>query len=80
MTLHEHKRILAFLDLVLNGEHSPLDIEADAVIRAYFKRHPDTAYRLTMMAMSLLQTAEPDMQDKPKRRGWLPALLRGWQF
>ncbi len=76
MTLQEHKTILAFLDHVLGGAQEPLDVEADAIIRAYFKRNPDAAYRMTKLAMSLAQT--PLLTEEPKRRRWLPALkLRG---
>ncbi|MDE2238846.1 MAG: hypothetical protein KGJ73_02820 [Rhodospirillales bacterium] len=80
MTRQEHKNILAFLNDVLKGTHAPLDLEADAIIRAYLKRNPDAAYRLTMLAMELSHTAQMPAQSKPTRRGWLPMLLRGWQL
>jgi hypothetical protein len=78
VTLQEHKTILAFLDNVLGGSHEPLDLEADAIIRAYFKRNPDAAYRITRLAMSLARVTileEPRVETRvPKRRRWLPAL------
>jgi hypothetical protein len=79
VTRQEHKNILAFLDQMLNAPQGPLDIEADAIIRAYFKRNPDAAYRLTMMAMNVVRPAEMEVHSEPKRRGLLPLLLRGWQ-
>lgn len=79
MTQQEHKNILAFLDRVLSGPHAPLDIEADAIIRAYFKRNPDAAYRVTMMAMNLAEPVAAEVHSKPRLRFRLPAVLRGWQ-
>ncbi len=53
-------------------------MEADAIIRAYFKRNPDAAYRITKLAMSLAQTPVLEEPRMPRRRRWLPALkLRG---
>lgn len=74
MTLQEHKTILAFLDHVLGSPQEPLDVEADAIIRAYFKRHPDAAYRITKFAMSLAQAPLAEEPRAPKRRRWLPVL------
>ncbi len=74
MTLQEHKTILAFLDHALGGPQEPLDVEADAIIRAYFKRNPDAAYRVTKLAMSLLQLPLLEEPRAPKRRRWLHVL------
>jgi len=74
VTLQEHQTILAFLDHALGGPQEPLDIEADAIIRAYFKRNPDAAYRVTKLAMALLQVPLLETPSTPKRRRWLPAL------
>ncbi|MDE1905585.1 MAG: hypothetical protein KGH75_03940 [Rhodospirillales bacterium] len=79
MTRQEHKNILTFLDTVLKGAHRPLDIEADAIIRAYLKRNPDAAYRLTMMAMELAGPRDLEAHATQKRRGWLPMLMRSRQ-
>ncbi|MGE4481381.1 hypothetical protein [Acidocella sp.] len=76
MTLQEHKTILAFLEHVAGSAQEPLDVEADAIIRAYFKRNPDAAYRMTKFAMALampVQAGKADEQE-PKRRRWLPVL------
>lgn len=64
MELSEHKNILAFLDTMLReaaGEE--LDLEADAIIRAYFKRHPEAAYRITKRAMQ--EAGCPDRAPTP---------------
>lgn len=75
VTLQEHKAILAFLDRVASTPQDPLDIEADAIIRAYFKRYPDTAYRLTKLAMAALGASSIEAEaDLPRRRGWLARL------
>ena len=75
MTLQEHKTILAFLDHALGGPQEPLDVEADAIIRAYFKRNPDAAYRVTKLAMALAQPPlVEDEPNAPKRRRWFPML------
>ncbi len=60
---------------MLGGPQEPLDVEADAIIRAYFKRNPDAAYRVTKMAMTLAQTPLVEKErGAPKRRRWLPML------
>lgn len=71
VTRQEHKSILEFLEETLNRSVEPLDVEADAIIRAYFKRHPDAAYHITKLAMNL---SAPLPVDEPKRRGWFSAL------
>ncbi len=55
-----------------------MDIEADAIIRALFKRNPDTAYRVTMLAMSLaaaMAVAPPAEPPRPRHWNWLLAWL-----
>ncbi|MDE2318366.1 MAG: hypothetical protein KGK02_01550 [Rhodospirillales bacterium] len=79
VTRQEHQNILTFLETVLKSAHRPIDLEADAIIRAYLKRNPDAAYRLTMMAMELVGSRDIGTHTKPKRRGWLPVLLRSGQ-
>jgi hypothetical protein len=53
-----------------------MDVEADAIIRALFVRNPDAAYRVTMLAMSLLANSEPQRpQNLPRHRGWFSTLF-----
>ena len=72
--LQEHKAILAFLDHMLReSADEPLDLEADAIIRAYFKRNPETAYRITKLAMSMMQVSVAEITvTTSRRRRWLP--------
>jgi hypothetical protein len=76
VTRDEHKAILAFIEYAMTGDQSPMDLEADAIIRAVFKRNPDAAYRVTMLAMS---SAAPEVAqqpaDQPRHKGWLAALF-----
>jgi hypothetical protein len=71
--------ILAFLGRLMGGAQESVDVEADAIIRAFFKRNPDAAYHVTKLAMAL--TAQPAplaMQPSsppPKPRNWFAALL-----
>jgi hypothetical protein len=71
MTHDEHRAILAFIEHNVGGVQPPMDVEADAIIRALFVRNPDAAYRITMLAISL---APPVEREKP-HRGWLFGLL-----
>lgn len=58
-----------------------MDVEADAIIRALFKRNPDAAYRVTMLAMSLAgaqaqgEHAPVEYDPAPRGRGWLAGLF-----
>ncbi len=53
-----------------------MDVEADAIIRALFVRNPDAAYRVTMLAMSLLASAETQRApDLPRHKGWFSTLF-----
>lgn len=74
MDLQEHKTILAFLDHMLHtAADEPLDLEADAIIRAYFKRNPEAAYRITRLAMGMMHVAVTSSPDTAsRRRRWLP--------
>jgi hypothetical protein len=76
VTRDEHKAILAFIELAIGGDQSPMDVEADAIIRAIFKRNPDAAYRMTMLAMA---AAEAEVGQKPseepRHKSWLSTLL-----
>lgn len=61
----------------MKGAQSPMDIEADAIIRALFVRNPDAAYRITMLAM-LQQSELMALRARPPlqaRRGWLSGLF-----
>lgn len=71
--LQEHKSILAFLDhLLRKAAEEPLDLEADAIIRAYFKRNPEAAYRITRFAMDLTPLCVAQAPDMlVKRWRWL---------
>jgi hypothetical protein len=55
----------------------PMDIEADAIIRAMFVRKPDAAYRMTMLAMSLSETAAAPvpLTEVVRQKGWLAGLF-----
>lgn len=74
MDLQEHKTILAFLDHMLStSADEPLDLEADAIIRAYFKRNPEAAYRITRLAMATIHVDVANPPDAAsRRRRWLP--------
>lgn len=72
MTREEHQAIIAFVDRTLGGAQPPMDVEADAIIRALFVRNPDAAYRMTMLAMSLTAAAErPGPARRSRPGGWL---------
>jgi len=54
----------------------PMDIEADAIVRALFKRNPDAAYRMTALAMSLsAQVAAVTPAASPRPKSWLAGLF-----
>lgn len=62
MNRDEQKLILALVDRAVNGTPAaptgPMDIEADAIIRALFVRNPEAAYRVTMLAIAQAQELE----------------------
>ncbi len=55
MNRDEQRQILEFIDRTVTNHASsplpPLDVEADAIIRAQFVRRAEAAYRMTMLAM-----------------------------
>ena len=76
MTREEHKAIIDFIERTVNGAQPPMDVEADAIIRALFKRNPDAAYRMTTLAMSLSgPPASTQPAETPRHRGWLGGLF-----
>jgi len=77
VTHEEHMSILAFLGRLMGGGQEAIDVEADAIIRAFFKRNPDAAYRITKLAMALaVQPEQRTVQPQPpKSRNWFAALL-----
>ncbi|HQT46883.1 MAG TPA: hypothetical protein PLY97_06630 [Acidocella sp.] len=80
MTYEEHTAIRDFIQDIVNNVDVPMDVEADAIIRALFKCNPDAAYRVTMLAMSLLARpaangAQAETLARAQGRG-LRALLR----
>ncbi len=82
MTREQHQAILAFIEQTVSGDLPPMDVEADAIIRALFVRNPDAAYRMTMLAMSLSGRpadeklhAPPPEDSKEPRKGWLSGIF-----
>jgi hypothetical protein len=75
MTREEHMEILAFFDRVMSSADATIDVEADAIIRALFKRNPDAAYHVTKLAMTLAARPAPAPQPARKPRQWFAALL-----
>ncbi len=70
--------ILAFLGRLMGSTQESVDVEADAIIRAFFKRNPDAAYHVTKLAMALSAQTEQlpvVQQSPPKPRNWFTALL-----
>ncbi len=73
VTRDEQKSITEFVERAVRGAQPPMDVEADAIIRALFVRNPDAAYRVTMLAM-LQQDELAALRARPPiqaRRGWL---------
>lgn len=81
VTREEHQAILSFIGETVGGNLSPIDVEADAIIRAYFKRNPDAAYRMTKLAMALAAQARQDQTcptataRQKRHRHWLTTLF-----
>ncbi len=84
MTRDEQKAITEFVDRAVSGIQPPMDIEADAIIRALFARNPDAAYRITKLAMALSNTqlspADPaaasgGLKAATQQKGWLGGLF-----
>lgn len=80
VTRDEHLAILEFIDRAVGGTPAPVDVEADAIIRAMFKRNPEAAYRMTKLAMTLaeqvaaLSAAQAAQEVRAPLRNW----LGGW--
>ena len=74
VTHEEHMSILSFLGRAMSGEQEAVDVEADAIIRAFFKRNPDAAYHVTKLAMALAKQPQP-RSALSKSRNWLASLL-----
>lgn len=83
MTRDEQKSITGFIERAIKLDlEAPLDVEADAIIRALFKRNPEAAYRITMLAMAQDAEltdikAELAAQRNSFRGNWLMRLLNG---
>jgi hypothetical protein len=84
VTREEHKSIIHFIEAAVSGDNSvpqsPLDVEADAIIRALFVRNRDAAYRITMLAMAQAEEleqlkSEPSDTKTSSRAGLLAWLL-----
>ncbi|WP_299959998.1 hypothetical protein [Acidocella sp.] len=76
VTREEHTAIIEFIGRAVGGEQPPMDVEADAIIRALFKRNPDAAYRVTMMAMALAaHSAGVKPVERPRSRRWFTILF-----
>jgi len=58
--------IKAFIERAVAGGQPDVDVEADAIIRALFKRNPEAAYRVTRLAMSLAAAGTP-AKKQPRR-------------
>jgi hypothetical protein len=67
--------ILSFIDRATGGEQAPVDVEAETIIRAYFKRNPEAAYRVTKLAMALAAKLETAPPQQPQPKNWLLALI-----
>lgn len=85
MTREEQKSITGFIDLVakppVSAQKPPIDVEADAIIRALFVRNPEAAYRMTILAMAQAEELakvknELDEERKSFRGTWLSRLLK----
>lgn len=78
VTREEHTAIIEFIGRAVGGEQPPMDVEADAIIRALFKRNPDAAYRVTMMAMEMALAAHSagvKPVERPRSRRWFATLF-----
>jgi uncharacterized FAD-dependent dehydrogenase len=78
VTRDEQKSIIEFIERAVGGAQSPMDVEADAIIRALFVRNPDAAYRMTMLAMAQqreLAAREAVTAPARTRRRWLAGLI-----
>lgn len=85
MTRDEHRNIIAFINAAVQPGDAqavaPLDVEADAIIRALFVRNPDAAYRVTMLAMAQREElaalrAELVVANSETGKSWFSRLLQ----
>jgi len=85
MSRDEQKEILELVDRAVNGTAAlpalPMDVEADAIIRALFVRNPEAAYRVTMLAVAQAREIEAlhvalAMPDQAVARGFLARLFK----
>ncbi|MDR3521393.1 MAG: hypothetical protein P4L54_07240 [Acidocella sp.] len=83
MNRDEHKQIIEFIEHATAGsvvDGGPVDIEADAIIRALFVRNPDAAYRVTMLAMNQARElgrmrTQPESMAAPARKGLIARMF-----
>ena len=80
VTREEQKLITQFVSRAVNGADGvtppPMDIEADAIIRALFVRTPEAAYRVTMLAMGLERELEVQRREAAARKPWLSRFFK----
>ncbi len=82
MTRDEHQKIIAFINAVVRPQaEPPLDVEADAIIRALFVRNPEAAYRVTKLALAQHEELAEMRQQLAEARAeasahWLSRLLK----
>jgi len=85
VTRDEQKQITEFVERAVRGAEGasppPMDIEADAIIRALFVRNPAAAYRITMLALGQareLEVQRTEMSEAKRQQhlGWLARLLK----
>ncbi len=77
MNRDEQKAITQFIEGAIGGDAPPMDVEADAIIRALFVRNPEAAYRVTMLAMAKVERPRETVRHSvPARRRWLPHVWR----
>jgi hypothetical protein len=82
VTREEQKSITQLIGRAINGAEGssppPMDIEADAIIRALFVRNPEAAYRVTMFAMAMAQELEAQRQavEAPARKPWFSRFFK----
>ncbi len=84
MTREEQRAITEFIERAVGRVGAvglpPLDVEADAIIRALFVRNPEAAYRVTLLAMGQVREVERCRAEVAegqlrRRRPWLARLF-----
>jgi hypothetical protein len=82
VTREEQKSITEFIGRAVNGADGaplpPMDIEADAIIRALFVRNPEAAYRVTMLAIRMARELDARRQhsEVPARKPWISRFFK----